>query len=108
MKLNTLAEALGCRLAGSGEIEITGVATVEQAGPARSRFWPIPNTPAKRSIHEPALFWSPSRWLAIDIACLVSENPYLDFARALACSTSRHGPPPGSTHWLRRRQRRHR
>ncbi len=38
MRLDILPEALGCRLAGSGEIEITGVATVEEGRPGHLTF----------------------------------------------------------------------
>ena len=38
MKLREIAGALGCRLEGDGELEITGVAGMEQAGPGQLTF----------------------------------------------------------------------
>ncbi len=38
MKLREIVEALGCRLEGDGEIEITGVTGMEQAGPGHLTF----------------------------------------------------------------------
>jgi UDP-3-O-[3-hydroxymyristoyl] glucosamine N-acyltransferase len=84
MKLNTLAEALGCRLAGSAEIEITGVATVEQAGPGHITFLANPKYAAKAKHTRASAILAAEPLAGIDIACLVSANPYLDFARALA------------------------
>ena len=84
MKLLEIAAALGCRLEGDGEIEITGVAGMERAGPAELTFLANPkyapkvkNTRAAAIlVHEPVS--------GHPIASLVSANPYLDFARALA------------------------
>ena len=84
MKLNTLAEALGCRLAGSGEIEITGVATVDQAGPGHITFLANPKYAAKAKHTRASAILVAEPLAGVDIACLVSANPYLDFARALA------------------------
>jgi UDP-3-O-[3-hydroxymyristoyl] glucosamine N-acyltransferase len=84
MKLREIAEALGCRLEGDGEIEITGVAGMEQADPTELTFLANPKYAPKVKhtraaailIHEPVG--------DLPIASLVSANPYLDFARALA------------------------
>ena len=38
MKLHEIARALGCRLEGDGDIEITGVAGMEHAAPAELTF----------------------------------------------------------------------
>jgi len=84
MKLNTLAETLGCRLAGSGEIEITGVATVEHAGPGHLTFLANPKYAARAKRTHASAILVAEPLAGIDIACLVSANPYLDFARALA------------------------
>jgi UDP-3-O-[3-hydroxymyristoyl] glucosamine N-acyltransferase len=95
MKLSILAEALGCRLAGSGEIEITGVATVEQAGPGQVTFLANPKY-AARAKHTRAsaiLVAEPLEGAAA--ASLVSENPYLDFSRALALFYQPPRPAPG-------------
>jgi len=47
MKLQVVAEALGYRLAGDGEIEICGVAGIEHAGPNELTFLQIPGIPTR-------------------------------------------------------------
>ena len=81
MKLGEIARALGCELAGDGEAEITGVAGMEHAAAGELTFLANPkythkvkDTRASAILTEKALS---------DVACLVSSNPYLDFARAL-------------------------
>ncbi len=82
MKLHELAAALGCELVGDGGVEITGVAGMEHAGPTEVTF--LANLKYAPKVKD-------SRAAAILIqqpvdhmASLVSKNPYLDFARALA------------------------
>jgi UDP-3-O-[3-hydroxymyristoyl] glucosamine N-acyltransferase len=93
MKLGDIAGALGCRLEGGGELEITGVAGMEHAGPGQLTFLANPKYASKVK-HTRA-----SAILAAEalpgLACLVSENPYLDFARALALFYQPPQPPPG-------------
>src|SRR5579885_1956144 len=93
MKLRELAAALGCRLAGDGELEINGVAGLEQAEAGELTFLANPKYASKVK-H--------TRAAAILIAkpvegrnCLVSDNPYLDFARALALFYAPPRPAPG-------------
>ena len=83
MKLQEIAEQLGCRVAGDAEIEIKGVAGLEKAGPKELTFlsnprykWLLKTTRAAAVIvrEEPA---------GGDSTFLISQNPYLDFARAL-------------------------
>src|SRR5690348_5935131 len=82
MKLQQIAEALGCRLEGDGNLEISGVSGMEQAGPGRLTFLANPKYAHKvKSTKASAILVSDA---LPGIACLVSENPYLDFARALA------------------------
>ena len=82
MKLREIAAALGCRLEGDGELEITGVAGMEHAGPGQLTFLANPKyAPKVRNTKASAILVSKA---IPSLACLVSENPYLDFARALA------------------------
>src|SRR6204780_5943059 len=82
MKLSEIAERLGCRLEGQGEIEITGVNGMERAGPGELTFLANPKYASKvKNTQAGAILVSQA---LPGIACLVSENPYLDFARALA------------------------
>ena len=83
MKLSEIAQRLGCQLDGDGEIEITGVAGIEnaQAGEltflANRRYAPLVKTTRASAIV-----------IAKDdgpqpLSALRSGNPYLDFARAI-------------------------
>ncbi|MFN7992074.1 MAG: UDP-3-O-(3-hydroxymyristoyl)glucosamine N-acyltransferase [Bryobacteraceae bacterium] len=95
MRLREIAGRLGCELAGDGEIEITGVAGMEHAGPGELTFLANPKY-AHKVKHTKAgaiLVSAPLRDGAI--ACLISSNPYLDFARALELFYQPPRPAPG-------------
>ena len=83
MTLREIADRLGCRLEGDGQVEISGVAGLEQAGPGHLTFLANPKygPKVKHTRASAVLVAAP---LDIGIACLVSDNPYLDFARAVA------------------------
>ena len=99
MKLCEIAARLDCELAGGGEIEITGVAGMERAGPGELTFLANPKyahkvkhtragailvSEAERDVSGPA-----------GLSRLVSGNPYLDFARALELFYQPPRPAPG-------------
>src|SRR5207302_3347540 len=84
MKLGEIAAALGCRLEGDGEIEISGVAGMEHAGPGHLTFLANPKYAPKVKQTKAAAILVSEPLAGAPIACLVSQNPYLDFARALA------------------------
>lgn len=95
MKLREIASTLGCELVGDREIEICGLAGLEQAGPSELTFLANPKY-AHKVKHTRAgaiLVTEPVRGLPI--ACLVSSNPYLDFARALELFYQPPRPAPG-------------
>ncbi len=95
MNLSELAAALGCGLRGDPALEITGVAGMEQAGPAELTFLANPKY-AHKLKHTRAgavLVTAPVEGLAA--AQLISSNPYLDFARALAMFYQPPRPKPG-------------
>jgi UDP-3-O-[3-hydroxymyristoyl] glucosamine N-acyltransferase len=93
MKLGEIAAALECRLEGDGGIEITGVAGMEQAGPAQLTFLANPKyAPKVKNTRAGAILVAEP---VPGIACLVSSNPYLDFARALALFYQPPRPAPG-------------
>jgi len=82
MKLSKIAAALGCRLEGGGEVEITGVAGMEHARAGQLTFLANPKyTPKVKHTQASAILVSEP---VPGLTCLISENPYLDFARALA------------------------
>lgn len=84
MKLGDIANALGCRLEGDPSIEISGVAGMEQAGPAELTFLANPKYAPKVKHTRAAAILVEETVRDLPIARLVSANPYLDFARALA------------------------
>jgi UDP-3-O-[3-hydroxymyristoyl] glucosamine N-acyltransferase len=93
--LRDLAARLGCDLRGDPEVEITGVAGMEQAGPTEITFLANPKY-ALRLRHTRAAAVLVSEALkAPQPASLVSRNPYLDFARALALFYQPPQPAPG-------------
>jgi UDP-3-O-[3-hydroxymyristoyl] glucosamine N-acyltransferase len=84
MKLSELAAALGCELRGDGALEISGVAGMEHAGPSDLTFLANPKY-AHRVKHTRAGAVLVSQLIDnLSAAQLISANPYLDFARALA------------------------
>src|ERR1043165_6762466 len=95
MKLRDPADRLACRLDGDGEMEIHGVAGMEQAGAGQLTFLANPKyAPKVRQTRASAILVS-EPLNGLGIAYLVSENPYLDFARALALFYQPPRPAPG-------------
>ena len=95
MKLSEIAVRLDCRLAGDGEIDITGVAGMEHASTGDLTFLANPKYAHKvKHTHASAIlvaeFLPDCR-----AVCLVSANPYLDFARALELFYQPPRPAPG-------------
>src|SRR5271156_5356605 len=83
MKLGEIAEKLACAVEGDASLEITGVAGIEEAQAGELTF--LVNKkyrPALETTKASAIILArdagPSR-----ITALRSENPYLDFARAI-------------------------
>jgi UDP-3-O-[3-hydroxymyristoyl] glucosamine N-acyltransferase len=95
MKLRDLADRLGCRLEGDAAIEITGVAGMEHAGPGELTFLANPKYAHKVKHSRAAAILVSEPMTGMDIACVVSENPYLDFARALSFFYTPPRPAPG-------------
>jgi UDP-3-O-[3-hydroxymyristoyl] glucosamine N-acyltransferase len=89
MKLAEIASRLGCQLEGDGAIDIQSVAGIEHAGPGQLTFVSNPRyvQAVSTTRASAALLGNPIQverepGLAA-LAVLRSENPYLDFARAL-------------------------
>ena len=91
MKLRELAERLQCTLTGNGEVEITGVAGIEQAGPGQLTF--LTNPRYRRRLRETraAAIIVTQDYEDLPLPTLRSANPYLTFARALEFF---YQPPP--------------
>lgn len=84
MKLSQLAERLSCRLEGNGETEVSGLAGIEDAGPGHVTFLANPKyRAAVRSTRASAILLGSGEAKPPSAAVLWSQNPYLDFARAL-------------------------
>src|SRR4051812_22039929 len=95
MKLREIADALDCRLVGDADLEISGVAGMEHAGPGQLTFLANPKyAPKVKQTRASAILTAESA-KGIEIASLISENPYLDFARALALFYQPPRPAPG-------------
>ena len=95
MKLGELAAALGCRLQGDEDLEISGVRGVEHAVNGHLTFLANPKYSAKVKQTKASAILVSEPIPGIDIAFLISENPYLDFARALALFYQAPRPAPG-------------
>jgi UDP-3-O-[3-hydroxymyristoyl] glucosamine N-acyltransferase len=95
MKLQAIAEVLGCRLVGDGEIEISGARGMEHAGPGHLTFLANPKYAPKVKHTKASAILVSEPLAGVEIACLVSENPYLDHARALALFYQPPRPKPG-------------
>lgn len=88
MKLGQIAEKLGCTLEGNANLEITGVAGIEDAREGELTF--LANRkyrPALETTHASAILIAPDaadkKENPLRVAALRSANPYLDFARAI-------------------------
>jgi UDP-3-O-[3-hydroxymyristoyl] glucosamine N-acyltransferase len=93
MLLSQIADALGCQLHGDPNIEISGVLGIEHAGTSHLTFLANPKyAPKVKNTNAGAIL---STQPHEGIATLVSENPYLDFARALALFYQPPKPAPG-------------
>jgi len=89
MKLGEIAQKLGCALEGDAQTEIHGVAGIESAQPGELTFISNPRyRQAARTTRASAVLVSRDFSSARDaglplLALLRSEDPYLDFARAI-------------------------
>jgi UDP-3-O-[3-hydroxymyristoyl] glucosamine N-acyltransferase len=92
--LRELAARLGCELRGDGGVEIRGVAGIEEAGPGDLTFLAnrryVPRLAATKAA---AVILAPKQEAALP--CLLSENPYLTFAHAVALMRPGPRPTPG-------------
>jgi UDP-3-O-[3-hydroxymyristoyl] glucosamine N-acyltransferase len=95
MKLNDLAETLGCTVHGDGGIEITGVLGMDQAGPQHLTFLANPKYARKVKLSGAGAILVTQPLADAPIASVISSNPYLDFARALELFYQPPRPPIG-------------
>ncbi len=81
--LGELAGRLGCELIGDPSIPITGVSTLEKAGPAQISFLANMKYAPKAKSTRAAAVLATEPLRNTQAATLVSVNPYHDFARTL-------------------------
>ncbi len=95
MKLGELAARLACQLDGSGDLEITGVAGMDEATESELTFLSNPKYRRKLRTTRAAAIIVGTSVEAPGKALLRSENPYLTFAQALEIFTPTRRPCAG-------------
>jgi UDP-3-O-[3-hydroxymyristoyl] glucosamine N-acyltransferase len=93
--LARLAEFLGCELEGDAGVLITGVSTIEKAGPGELTFLANLKYAPKIKTSRASAIIASEPLKDSTAATLVSANPYLDFARVLALFYQPPKPAPG-------------
>lgn len=95
MKLEDLAKRLGCQLHGDSGVEISGVRGMEHATSTELTFLANPKYAHKVKDTRAAAVLVSQLIDGLTSAQLISSNPYLDFARALALFYQAPRPPVG-------------
>jgi UDP-3-O-[3-hydroxymyristoyl] glucosamine N-acyltransferase len=95
VKLRELAERLACRLDGDGEIEVTGVAGLQEAGPGELTFLANPKYQSMLGATRAAAVILHEQGPAAPCAMLRTAEPYLAFARAVGLFAPDTRPAPG-------------
>lgn len=98
MTLQELAERLDCRLEGNGSIEITGIATLEDAQPGDLTFFTNPKYAAALARTRASAVIAGDQ-AGAPCAILRTNEPYYTFARAMELFADPWRPPAG-THQL--------
>jgi UDP-3-O-[3-hydroxymyristoyl] glucosamine N-acyltransferase len=96
LKLNEIAERIGCRLEGDGEVDIHRVSGIEEAGPGDLTFFNNPKYSQElRATRASAVILGP---LAEPAPCamLRDPQPYLAFAKAVELFADPWRPAPGA------------
>lgn len=83
MRLGKIASALGCQLVGDPDLEIVGVAGLEEARENELTFLSNPRYASLARRSRAAALITSDPIDGTSLSFLVSSNPYLDFARAL-------------------------
>jgi UDP-3-O-[3-hydroxymyristoyl] glucosamine N-acyltransferase len=95
MRLAELAERLDCELRGDGELDIVGVAPIENAGPGELTFVANPRYTRHLATTRASAVILPVEAPAMRLPTLRTSDPYLAFARAVECFFRPLVPPPG-------------
>jgi len=83
MKLSTIAERLECKVAGDPDLEITGVAGLDEARPGELTFLSNPRYSDRLKTTQASAILLAKEDPSLPLAQLVDGDPYLGFARAL-------------------------
>lgn len=83
MKLGTIARRLDCELRGPAEVEIQGVAGIEEAGEDQLTFIANPKYLPKIGDTRAGAIILGKEAPEVSLPTLISDNPYLAFARAI-------------------------
>lgn len=94
MTLRELADLLGCRLEGDGDLLITRVAALDSAGPGDVSFFSNPKY-AKTLAKTRATAVIAADDVPVPVAALRTRDPYVAFARALGLLHPQPAPPLG-------------
>ncbi len=95
LKLRELSERLDCRLEGDGEIDVRGVARIDQARPGDVTFLSNPRYATSLGLTKASAVILAEDGPAAPCATLRSRNPYLAFARAVGLLMPTVEPPAG-------------
>lgn len=95
MKLQDIAERLGCILDGDGTVEITRVARIEEAGPGELTFFANPKYASELRATRASAVILGERAERAPCAMLRTREPYVVFGRAVALFAGKVAIPPG-------------
>lgn len=95
MKLAELASALALPFEGDGALQVTGLASLEDAGPRDLAFVTGPKYRDAFAASRGGAFLLPPDFESLRRPCLRSRAPYADFARAIDLLAPRAGQAPG-------------
>jgi UDP-3-O-[3-hydroxymyristoyl] glucosamine N-acyltransferase len=95
VKLSEMAEALECTLQGNGDLEIVGVAGIDEALAGQVTFVSNPKYAAKAKTTSASAVIVSSNFQDIPTATLRTGNPYLAFARAVEMFYKAPAPAAG-------------
>jgi UDP-3-O-[3-hydroxymyristoyl] glucosamine N-acyltransferase len=95
LKLQEIADRLGCVLEGDGGLEIVRVARIEDAGPGDLTFFVNPKYASELRATRASAVILGERAETAPCAMLRSREPYVAFGRAVALFAGTQNPPPG-------------
>jgi UDP-3-O-[3-hydroxymyristoyl] glucosamine N-acyltransferase len=95
LKLQDIADRLGCVLEGDGTIEITHVARIEDAGPGALTFFANPKYASELRSTRASAVIAGERAERAPCAMLRTREPYVVFGRAVALFAQKERPEPG-------------